>query len=252
MGWDASTDAVKNGTELFRISHPFPDSFDAPSPQSYSETFVNTSTPECTKRPRIHYVYSNGGQGGTYPGSSGSPVILAGGYIVGQLLGICGQDPSAGCDSTNIRLDGAFSTTYPSIATFLGTGNPSTSCVPDATTACVLNNRFRVTVRYRSVFDNNATDSDALVKQVTGFGNPNFETAFFYFNSPNNIEMLVKLLDQGNTDASGRPTIAVLFGSATPLRIELTVVDTTNGVSKKYTSEFGKSQGSADFTAFVK
>ncbi|MEO8216969.1 MAG: trypsin-like peptidase domain-containing protein [Acidobacteriota bacterium] len=253
LGWNASTAAVPSGTKLFRISHPFPDAFDVPGPQSYSETFVDTTVGTCSQRPRSNYVYSTGGQGGVYGGSSGSPVILAGGYIVGQLFGSCGPtDPTAGCDRSNSTVDGAFSATFPSISPFLQAGPSTAPCVANATTACVLNNRFKVTVRYRSVFDNNPTDSDAVVKPVTGFGNPNFETAFFYFNSPNNIEMLVKLLDQGNTDTAGRPTIAVLFGSATPLRIELTVVDSTTGASKKYTSEFGKSQGGADFTAFVK
>ena len=73
-----------------------------------------------------------------------------------------------------------------------------------------------------------------------------------YFNSPDNIEILLKMLDQGNTDSQGHPTIAVLFGAATPLRVELTITDTTNGALRSYLSPFGSQQGSSDFTAFIK
>ncbi|HEX2834678.1 MAG TPA: hypothetical protein VHW00_16825 [Thermoanaerobaculia bacterium] len=132
------------------------------------------------------------------------------------------------------------------------TPNNVGGCTPNATTACLLNNRFRATLRYRSAFDNNPADSSALVKSVTGFATSTYETAFFYFNNPNNIEMLLKILDQGNTNGAGQPTIAVLFGSATPLRIELTLTDTNTGAVRVYTNNFGSQSGQSDFTAFVK
>lgn len=131
----------------------------------------------------------------------------------------------------------------------VGGGGP---CVEDSTTACLLNGRFRATVRYRGGFDNFPADTNALRKPVTGFASPSFETSFFYFNSVNNIEILLKMLDQGNTDSQGHPTIAVLFGSATPLRVELTITDTTNQATRTYVSPFNSGQGGADFTAFVK
>jgi hypothetical protein len=127
-----------------------------------------------------------------------------------------------------------------------------TNCVPDSTTACLLNNRFRATVRVRGAFDNLPADKTAFRKPVTGFSNPSFETVFFYFNSADNIEILLKMLDQGNTDAQGHPTIAVLFGSATPLRTELTITDTTNGATRTYISPFASQAGLSDFTAFIK
>jgi len=125
-------------------------------------------------------------------------------------------------------------------------------CVQDTTTACLLNGRFRATVRFRGSFDNLPANSDALRKPVTGFSNPNFETAFFYFNSVDNIEILLKMLDQGNTDSQGHPTIAVLFGSATPLRTEITITDTQTGAFRTYISQFNSMQGATDFTAFLK
>jgi hypothetical protein len=128
----------------------------------------------------------------------------------------------------------------------------SSSCTPGPQTACLLNNRFKATVRYRGAFDNGAPDTNASVKSVTGFGSAAYETAFFYFNNANNIEVLLKMLDQGNMDSQNRPAIAVLFGSATPLKVEITITDTKNGAVKRYTNDFGKQSGQTDFTAFVK
>jgi hypothetical protein len=125
-------------------------------------------------------------------------------------------------------------------------------CQEDATSACLLGGRFRAKVRYRNVFDNGPANADAFRKPVTGFANPNFETSFFYFNSADNVEVMLKMLDQGNTDGQGHPTIAVLFGSATPLRVELTITDTRTGISKNYFSSFTSMQGATDFTAFIK
>lgn len=126
------------------------------------------------------------------------------------------------------------------------------SCVSDATTACLLNNRYRATLRFRNAFDDNEPDTNASVKPVTGFGSATFETVFFYFNSANNIEVMLKMLDQGNTNGSGQPTIAVLYGSATPLRITLSIHDTKTGAVRTYASFFGFMAGQTDFTAFVK
>jgi hypothetical protein len=139
-----------------------------------------------------------------------------------------------------------------SVAVLLSPGNTGGTCTPNATTGCLLNNRFRATLRYRSSFDNNPADATAFLKSVTGFAAATYETAFFYFNNANNIEMVIKILDQGNTNGSGQPTIAVLFGSATPLRTELTITDTNNGAVRVYTSDFGSQRGQTDFAAFVK
>jgi hypothetical protein len=252
LGWDSRPSAVPAGTTLYRLSHPFPDAYTVPAPQFYSSSVVNTSSQTCSARPRPNYLYSVGVQGGTYGGSSGSPVMLAGGYVVGQLFGACGPNPTAGCDNSNYTVDGALSATYPSIVSYLNPNPSGNTCTPSSTTACMLNNRFKVTVKYRPSFDTNPPDTAASVKSVTGFANPSFESAFFYFNSDSNIEMLVKLLDQGNTNNQGQPTIAVLFATATPLGIEVTITDTTNNATKTYRSDFGKMAGGTDFTAFVK
>jgi hypothetical protein len=126
------------------------------------------------------------------------------------------------------------------------------ACLPAEHSACLLG-RFRVEVRYRSSFDNGPADAEALAKVTEGFADTNFQTAFFYFfNSPNNVEAMVKVLDQGNR-LGDVPTIAVVTGVATPLRVEVHVTDTRpGGTSKVYVSEFGSQAGVTDFTAFPK
>jgi hypothetical protein len=129
-------------------------------------------------------------------------------------------------------------------------GAASTAC--SGTSACVLGGRFHVEVRYRNQFDDGSPNASAAVKPVVGFADPSYETAFFYFNNVNNIELMLKLLDQGNTDAQGRRTIAVLFGTATPLRVEVIITDTLHGTVRRYESRYNEMKGVTDFTAFVK
>jgi lysyl endopeptidase len=248
LGWHATDFSGQEGMEIFRVAHP------AGRVQAYSRHLVRSVTGTCSGRPRGSYIYSSTAAGGVEAGSSGSPVFYlrdGGVFIVGQLLGQCGINPSNGCDRLNQTVDGALIASYPGLQPWLRPDS-STPCVASSTTACLLNRRFRVTVRYRNAFDSGAVNTNALVKQVSGFADPSYETAFFYFNNPNNIELMLKMLDQGNTNGAGQPTIAVLFGTATPLGVELTITDTTRGTSKSYTSGFNQMKGVTDFTAFVK
>lgn len=129
---------------------------------------------------------------------------------------------------------------------------PPGTCVEDATTACLLNGRFRATVRYRNSFDNEPANAVALRKDTTGFAGPTLETEFFYLFASTNIEFIVKMMDIGNTNAAGQPTVAVLTGTATPLRIEVTITDMLTGARRTYVSPFGSQQGVTDFAAFTK
>jgi hypothetical protein len=117
LGWDENLPA--HGTTLHRISHP------DGKPQNYSRGAVDTTAGECTGRARPEYLYSRPNYGGTFGGSSGSPVILYGGYVVGQLRGGCGPNPSEGCDYENSDLDGAFQETYRHIRPWLDPGTGS-------------------------------------------------------------------------------------------------------------------------------
>ncbi len=131
-------------------------------------------------------------------------------------------------------------------------GGGAFTCVEDLYTACVLNDRFKVQVRYRNIFNDGPTNTYGFRKPVTGFASSTYETAFFYFNSINNIEAMVKILDQGNKNGSGQFTIAVLTGTATPLALDVIVTDSWTGQTNVYNSPYGSQAGKTDFRAFLK
>jgi hypothetical protein len=231
LGWD-NTSNLPNGLQLYRISNPFPSDANVPLPQAYSTTILDTASATCPDQLRPRFIYSRFSEGATWGGSSGAPVVYLGPsstYVIGQLFGTCGPLDATECDSRLMNTDGAFSQTYSSISQWLDASNPvSASCVPGTTTACVLNNRFQVKVRAWNHFASPQYNIDALVKPVTGFASAQSETAFFHFGDANNIELMVKLLNAGNSG------IAVLYGVATPFELWLTITDTRSGAIQTY------------------
>lgn len=114
LGWSTTAVAYSNGTDLYRLSHP------SGAPQGYSEHDVDTSAPTCSSWPRGSWIYSRDTTGATEGGSSGSPVCISTGQVVGQLSGACGYNPSDPCDSiNNATVDGAFATYYRRIRRWL-------------------------------------------------------------------------------------------------------------------------------------
>jgi len=224
LGWNANPSVVPSGTMLHRISHPVPaeDIF----PQAYSSTLVDTTAGTCTGYSRTNFIYSTavGGQGGVYGGSSGSPVMLANGQVVGQLLGSCGPDPSAGCDQRNSTVDGAFSSSYPALAQILS-GSPAqpSVCTPSATTMCLADNRFAVSATWRTS-DGNSGSGQAV--RLTS------DTGYFTFFSANNVEAVVKVLNACGLNQK----YWVFAGGLTNVNVVLTIVDTKTGTVKSYTN----------------
>jgi len=223
LGW--TTAAQPDGTKLHRVSHPFPDSFSVPSPQAYNNGNVNSVFGTCTNRPLANYLYSTGGQGGTYGGSSGSPVLINGGIVVGQLFGACGSDPGAGCDHVNnASVDGRFSSTFTSIEQYINvTSGPS--CTESSTALCLNNSRFRVQATYQT--GAGQTGSANVVKLTS-------ETGYLWFFSSTNVEVVIKVLD-----ACGINGYWVFAAGLTDVRVVLTVTDTKTGAVKTYTNPLG-------------
>jgi V8-like Glu-specific endopeptidase len=227
LGWNANASAVPSGTMLHRISHPVPgeDIF----PQSYSSTLVDTTTGICTGYSRTNFLYSTsvGGQGGVYGGSSGSPVMLANGQVVGQLLGSCGPEPSAGCDPRNSTVDGAFSSSFPAIQSIIaGSGAQPSVCTQNSTTMCLADNRFAVSATWRTS-DGNTGAGQAV--RLTA------DTGYFTFFSASNVEAVVKVLNACGLNQK----YWVFAGGLTNVNVVLTVRDTKTGTTKSYTNPQG-------------
>ena len=223
LGWSATPVGV--GTHLFRLSHPVYEGAGALVwPQIFQETVVDGSLPASSSWPRSRFIYQRQGSGGMWGGSSGSPVLLSNGQIVGQLTGTVGQTPAA-CDFQSAIVDGALSATFPSIRGYL---DPPAPCRPGPDTLCLLDNRFRVKVSWQNQFDGSS-----------GAGRPvprSNITGFFSFGDPSNIELLVKILDFGDV-------VKVFWGQLTNLRYNLEVTDTRTGQIQNYTNTAGDCGG---------
>ncbi|HEY0139538.1 MAG TPA: trypsin-like peptidase domain-containing protein [Thermoanaerobaculia bacterium] len=225
MGWDARTASVPHGAVLHRISYPFPNGFPAPLSQTYTGRLVNTVTSTCNTLPRPNFVYSQAGVSGTYGGSSGSPTILSGGRIVGQLYGACGPAPADGCDLRNYAVDGALSSTYPSIATYLNTTSLP-PCGSNSITACLSGKRFKVTVKWKTA---NGQSGDGQAIEYTP------ESALFWFFGSTNIEMILKILNGCGLNQR----YWVFAAATTDVEYTITVTDTKTGTVKTYFKGLG-------------
>ena len=216
LGWDATP--VTNGARLHRLSHPQPLSIIFP--QMYSNTNVSTSASTCSGYARPSFIYSTAAQGGIYGGSSGSPAMTDGGYVVGQLLGMCGASPNDGCSIANRTVDGAFSLTYNTVKQWLENGNAAT-CTPNATTVCLVNGRFSVSIDWKT--SGGQTGAGQAIKYTDA-------SALFWFFGPDNIEVLLKVLNACSLNS----TYWVFAAATTDVEYTIHVTDTTNGKTKTY------------------
>lgn len=116
-----------------------------------------------------------------------------------------------------------------------GGGPASGPCKPGPSTLCLLQKRFRVEVAWQNQFDGSSGVGRAL---------PQSEAAgFFSFGDPNNVELLVKMLDFGGV-------IKLFYGELTNLRFTITVTDTRSGEAKTYRNTEGDC-GAIDQEAFA-
>jgi hypothetical protein len=192
LGWDARE--LANGTPLFHISHPLG------VPQRYSTSAVVTTGPACSSSPRPGFLYSTPAVGATDVGSSGSPVLAGDGYVVGQLKGACGPEPDNPCNRGNREVDGAFAASYVSLRPFLDPAPACAACTPNSTTACLLGNRFKVTITYNDPYVNISGNAKPIrFTENRGETHPQYgpiiENAFFSFVDflPNSVETMVRM-----------------------------------------------------------
>ena len=242
LGWNASASAVSNGTTLYRLSHPkgYVQSFSA---AQYTASPAST----CPGWPSSSSLYAHPQMGATFGGSSGSPVILPGGVVVGQLSGVCGPNSSEPClaGPNDYVVDGRFSTAYPALAPWLSPAPAAGPCNRNSAVACLQSSRFEVNVSWQN-------GSGSGTGQVMSFGGQRTESdeaAFYYFQSATNFEMGVKILNAciplfGNK-------YWVFISGLTDQGWTVTVRDTQTGATKTYNNAVGHlSTTFADTAAF--
>jgi hypothetical protein len=89
----------------------------------------------------------------------------------------------------------------------------------------MLRGRFRVTMSWTNQFNGMSGIARAVRNSDL--------TGFFYFDDPQNLELMVKILDFGGQ-------IKVFYGQVTNLRFDLVVTDTLTGRSKTYKNTTGE------------
>ena len=229
LGWSADPGALANGTLLFRVSYPLG------RPQAFSETQVFASATECAGTLRPNYIYSakvpNGGD--TAGGSSGAPLVMENGQVVGQLYGECG-DPFNNCSQSNTVVDGAFAQTFPAISQWL---DPSSTvggpCVPSSNTLCLDDHpgdqRFQVQVSVNTAegggLHGPGTDVSLASLGVSQGG-------IFWFFGATNPEMLIKVVNACPIGSQ----IWIFYAALTNVGFSVTVTDTQTGHSRTYTN----------------
>lgn len=250
LGWDPRTTSTTAGTTLNRVAHP------EGYPQSFTQYRVVAPASYCSGRPVPQYIYTMPTVGATAVGSSGSPIVLPGGYIVGQLTGGCGPDPSDPCNVLNKDMDGAMAMTYSSISTYLE-GAPATcsACTPSSTIACALGNRFKLEMRWRNQFFVPVTEGVGKViryaenkPEVHPEHGPLSEMVYFsmFDFAPTRVELVVKMFKGIKINDQ----FWVFAGGMTNNEYWLKITDTQTCRTWERYNEHGKFQIIADQRAF--
>ncbi|HJX29194.1 MAG TPA: hypothetical protein VJ885_14890, partial [Thermoanaerobaculia bacterium] len=111
------------------------------------------------------------------------------------------------------------------------------SCVANANNLCLFDNRFRVSVDWRT--QAGATGKGTAIPASS-------ESGTFWFFGPENVELVVKVLD-------GRPLndkFWFFYGALSDVQYTITVTDTATGTVKRYRNAQGNLCGMGDTAAF--
>ncbi len=111
------------------------------------------------------------------------------------------------------------------------------ACTPTATTLC-LNNRFRVSFAW--LVHEQDLGGFATAVPLTA------DTGYFWFNSANNVELVIKAVD----GRAFNNFFWVFFGALTNVEYLITVTDTVTGRVKTYFSQQGTVRSVSDTAAF--
>lgn len=253
LGW--TTEALAAGTTLRRVSHPGTDAGGI-FPQRYSSSAVYSGTTTCQALSRPAFLYSTPLVGAVGGGSSGSPTIIDGGYIVGQLFGGCGPDPSDNCSPTTKQVDGSFAVSYSLLQPYLDPAPPTPSCAactPNNNTACLLGNRFKATMTWHD-FSANQSGNGTVVRYADNLPDinaqygPMSEISFFsmYPSAPKSVEVFVRMFRGVGINNK----FWVFLSSLASAEHAVTVTDTQTCQTWTRTIATGSTTTTKDFDAF--
>lgn len=117
----------------------------------------------------------------------------------------------------------------------LQTGAATAGCRPGPNTLCLQNGRFQLTADWRNPGNNQAGQAGAVpLSQLTGA---------FYFSGPDSLELMTKILDQGDR-------VDFFYGALSDLEYTITVTDTRTGTVKTYRNNAGRYCGGLEVDAF--
>ena len=114
----------------------------------------------------------------------------------------------------------------------------SALCVPTATSLCLGGGRFRAEAQWRVATQGESGAGNAVALTA--------DTGYFWFFSPSNIELVVKVVD--GRPANGR--FWVFYGALSDVEYQITVTDLATGEVRVYTNPAGRLASAADTNAF--
>ena len=117
---------------------------------------------------------------------------------------------------------------------------PAGTCEPDGSTLCFQDQRFTATGSWSLADGQNGSMSAGVLGRK--------DSAAFYFFRPENLEMLIKVLD--GCAVNGH--YWVFYSATTDVGFELTVLDTVTGTDRRYSNDINTAaEPVLDTTAFA-
>jgi hypothetical protein len=115
------------------------------------------------------------------------------------------------------------------------------ACIPSAATLCLQDGRFAVTADWRNQRTGNTGTGQVLAAATGGE-----KTGYFWFFRPQNVELVVKLID--GREVNGKHWF--FYGALSDVEYEIEVRDTLLGGTRTYRNEPGSICGRGDTAAF--